>query len=270
MPEGDTVWRAAHNLRPVLAGQVLTRCDIRVPRHAHVDLAGHTVNTVDSRGKHLLMRVGDATVHSHLKMEGAWHIYAAGARWRAPGWQARAVLATATHQVVGFHLGLLEVLPTAQLPQRLGHLGPDLLDPGWGAAHAAEAVRRLAADPHRPVGLALLDQGVLAGVGNIYRNELCFMRGTHPLTPVGAAGDLPALVALARRLLDLNKDKVERYTTGNPNRGHQLWVYGRAGRPCLRCGARINRGEFGERDQGDRVVFTCPRCQPAHSPSPRA
>lgn len=259
MPEGDTVWRVAHNLRPILVGHTLTRCDIRVPRYAHVNLTGQQVQSVEPRGKHLFIRVGGTTIHSHLKMEGIWHIYPAGARWSKPGWQARAVLRTREHEVVGFNLGMLEVLRTAEEDAATAHLGPDLLGPDWDAA---EAVRRLTRDPARPVGLALLDQHNLAGVGNIYRNELCFLQRVHPQSPMSAVSDPQALVALAHRLLELNKERVDRYTTGDPNPGRRLWVYGRARRPCFRCGATIVTSEFGEREQGDRVIFVCPRCQP--------
>jgi endonuclease-8 len=110
MPEGDTVWRAAHHLREVLAGRELTRSDFRVPAHATLDLSGREVDEVLSRGKHLLIRVGDASIHSHLKMEGSWHVHRLGTRWRRPAHQARAVLETREHQAVGYSLGVLEVL----------------------------------------------------------------------------------------------------------------------------------------------------------------
>ena len=164
MPEGDTVWLTAKNLSAVLDGQVLTRCDIRVPAFATVDLTGETVDDVVSRGKHLLMRIGEWTIHSHLKMEGSWHLYRDGTKWRRPEWQARAILGVEGWSAVGFSLGLLEVIPSANEESVVGYLGPDLLGPDWDADGA---LKRLTADPAREVGLALLDQRNLAGLGTV-------------------------------------------------------------------------------------------------------
>ncbi|WP_024794817.1 DNA-formamidopyrimidine glycosylase family protein [Tomitella biformata] len=253
MPEGDTVYRTAAALHAALAGKVLTRCDIRVPRYATVDLSGHVVDEVIPRGKHLLIRVGDATIHSHLKMEGAWHVYRPGQRWRRPAFAARAVLGVAGAQAVGFDLGILEVIERRAEHGAVGHLGPDLLGPDWDSDLAAA---NLARDGDRAIGEALLDQSVLAGVGNIYRSELCFLRGVRPETPVARAGDPARWAALAHRLLTFNKDRVVRVTTGDLRR--PLWVYGRGGRACLRCGAVIAEGALGEPARG---IFWCPRCQ---------
>lgn len=254
MPEGDTVYRAAAALRTALVGKTLIRCDIRVPRYATVDLSGQVVDEVVPRGKHLLIRVGDAVVHSHLKMEGAWHVYAPGQRWRRPAFQARAVLAVEGAQAVGFELGILEVIERSRESDAIGHLGPDLLGPDWDPALAAANLAR-AGD--RPIGLALLDQTAMAGVGNVYRSELCFLRGVHPATPVASAGDPAKWAALAHRLLEFNKDRVARVTTGDLRR--RLWVYGRDNRPCMRCGTTILEGELGE---PARVIYWCPHCQP--------
>ncbi|HUG51208.1 MAG TPA: DNA-formamidopyrimidine glycosylase family protein, partial [Terrimesophilobacter sp.] len=174
MPEGDNVYLTAKNLNTVLAGRVLVRCDIRVPAFATVDLTGERVDEVISRGKHLLTRIGDHSIHTHLKMDGSWHIYRPGVRWRRPQWQARIVLANAEWETVGFQLGIVEVLPRAAEATVVGHLGPDLLGPDWDAGLA---LQRLLAAPDAPVGVALLDQSVMAGLGNVYRNELCFLRG---------------------------------------------------------------------------------------------
>jgi endonuclease-8 len=263
VPEGDTVYRAARNLDAALHGAVLTSCDVRVPKFATVDLTGETIENVGSRGKHLLLRTDTALVHSHLKMEGAWHLYRPGSRWRRPAFEARIVLGTADWQAVGFALGALEILPRAQEEDVVGYLGPDLLGPDWDAD---EAERRIRADPDRPIGLALLDQRNLAGVGNVYRAELCFLRGVLPTRPVRDVPDLPRMVALAKRMLEANKNRVERTLTGDTRDGKQDWVYGRAGRPCRRCGTRILTGELGDpvrpgRGATDRVTFWCPRCQ---------
>jgi endonuclease-8 len=202
--------------------------------------------------------VGDVTIHSHLKMEGSWHLYRPGTPWRRPAWQARAILATADWISVGFQLGTLEVLPRSAESEAVGHLGPDLLGPDWDAN---EAVLRLSADPDRPIGLALLDQRVIAGLGNVYRNELCFLRGVLPTRPVGQVGNLPGLVALAQRMILANRDRVERTTTGDTRPGRMSWVYRREGKPCLRCGTRIRRDTLGEDALSQRDVYFCPRCQ---------
>lgn len=257
MPEGDTVYRSAKNLAAVFDGTVLTRCDIRVPRFATVDLTGEVVEEVVSRGKHLLMRVGEYTLHSHLKMEGSWHIYPDGARWRRPAFQARAIIANAQYTAVGFELGLFEVVERAAEDAVVGYLGPDLLGPGWDAELA---LANLAADPDREIGLALLDQRNLAGLGNVYRCELCFLRGVLPTRAVGEVTDLPRMVALAKKLIEANKDRVERTTTGRL-RGATDWVYGRAGKPCLRCGTTIVKGALGDDALQLRDTYWCPSCQ---------
>ncbi|WP_166996652.1 Fpg/Nei family DNA glycosylase [Paramicrobacterium fandaimingii] len=256
MPEGDTVYRAAHHLNQVLAGRVIERWWLRVPTHATSDLAGRTIDDVVSRGKHILLRVGDLTLHTHLAMEGEWHIYARGARWRKPAHTARAIIETAEHSAVGFDLAVVELLPRADEQSVVGHLGPDLLAPDWSAAEAAD---RLRAQPERTVASALLDQRTLAGLGNEYVNEICFLRGILPDTRV-ANTDADALVALAHRLITANRDRVARTTTGDTRRGRQSWVYGRAGRPCMRCGSLIENRMLGEPGR-ERTTFWCPRCQ---------
>jgi len=257
MPEGDTVYRTARNLDEVLAGAVLTKSDFRVPKFATLDLAGNTVEGVVSRGKHLLMRVGEYSIHSHLKMEGSWHRYRHGTAWRRPAYTARAVLETADWVAVGFDLGMLEVVARDDEDSVVGYLGPDLLGTDWDPALALTNLQR---DPAREIGLALLDQRNLAGLGNVYRNELCFLRGVLPTRRVGDVADLPRMVELAHRLLDANKDRVERTTTGNL-RGSTDWVHGREGRPCLRCGTLIQRGELGDTELQLRDTYWCPRCQ---------
>ena len=257
MPEGDVVWRTARQLHEALAGRILTRTDFRVPRYATTDLTGRTVMRALARGKHLLIRVdGGATVHTHLKMDGAWRIRPAG-RPAAGGHRIRLVLANQAWQAIGYQLGIVEVLATAQEDRVTGHLGPDLLGPDWDPA---EAARRLRAQPARPAGEALLDQRNLAGIGNFYLTEMLFLRGVSPWRPVGEVADLDALVALGRRLLEANKDRPGQVTTGVWRRGEEAWVYGRAGRPCRRCGTRIRRAEQGAAGE-ERVRSWCPRCQ---------
>lgn len=255
MPEGDTVWRTARVLRDALAGHELVRSDFRVPRLATTDLSGRTVDDVVARGKHLLTRVsGGLTIHTHLKMEGLYRIVPAGRPVRDH--RVRLVLATATAQAVGVSLGVVELLPTAEEQLVVGHLGPDALGPDWDAE---EAVRRLRAGPDRPVGEALLDQRDLAGVGNVYKSEALFLAGVRPETPVRDVRNLPKVVDLARRLLVANRDRVVRVTTGDRRRGAELWVYGRRGLPCRRCGTTVAAAGSG---RDDRVTYWCPACQP--------
>jgi endonuclease-8 len=254
MPEGDTVYRAATDLREALAGRVLTRSDFRVPRFATADLSGQAVTEVVPRGKHLLIRTdAGLTTHTHLKMEGRWRIRPAAERV-PESYRIRLVLANRGWQAAGYDLGIVELLPTAQEEQVTGHLGPDLLGPDW---NPDEAARRLGADPDRSAGEALLDQRNLAGIGNVYKSEILFLRGIRPWRPVGKIRDVDRLVDLAHRMLEANKDRVQRVTTGVDRRGQQVWVYGRGGQPCRRCGTRIRQSEL-----GDRVTYWCPSCQP--------
>ncbi|GLZ11107.1 putative endonuclease 8 2 [Actinomadura sp. NBRC 104425] len=262
MPEGDVVWQTARRLHEALAGRPLTRSDFRVPRLATADLRGRTVLEAVARGKHLLVRVdGGVTVHTHLKMDGVWRVRrAAGPPPRDH--RIRLVLGNAEWLALGYRLGTVNLLRTAEEHRAVGHLGPDLLDADWGPGPAAEAVRRLAEQPARPIGEALLDQTRLAGIGNVYKAEVLFLRGVHPWTPVGDVPDLPDLVDLAHRLLDANRDRRGHITTGDRRPGREHWVYGRAGLPCRRCGTRVRRADQGP-DAAERVTFWCPHCQPA-------
>ncbi|MCT9001774.1 DNA-formamidopyrimidine glycosylase family protein [Microbacterium memoriense] len=256
MPEGDTVFRTARRLHDALAGREVTRFDIRVPGSATADLVGATVREVVPRGKHLLLRIGEMTLHSHLKMEGEWHVYAPGERWRNAAFRARAIVGVTGADAVGFDLAMVEVLPTADEARVVGHLGPDLLGPDWDAA---EAARRVGADP-RAIHVALLDQRHLAGLGNEYVNELLFVRGILPTTPATAV-DAASLVDTGARMIRANRDRTPRTFTGDARRGHQTWVYGRDRRPCRRCGTLILRTSLGADPTSTRNVFWCPRCQ---------
>ena len=257
MPEGDTVYQAARRLDEVLAGRVVERTDFRVPAYATVDLAGERVHSVGSRGKHLLMRIGDRVVHSHLKMEGEWRVYRPGQRWSRPGYQARAVVEVPGAVAVGFDLGVLEVFPASEEADRMAYLGPDLLGTDW---NAQEAIRRLASVPETPIAVALGEQRNLAGLGNVYVNEACFVRGIRPDRPTGTV-DLPPLVDVARRMIVANRDRIARTTTGNDRRGERLWVYSRGGERCRRCGTRIEHGRLGRNDVELRDIWWCPSCQ---------
>jgi endonuclease-8 len=260
MPEGDVVWRTARQLDEALSGRVLERSDFRVPRFATTDLTGRAVTGTVSRGKHLLTRVdGGITIHTHLRMDGSWRIRPASG-YAPRDHRIRLVLANQERQALGYQLGIVEVVRTEHEASVVGHLGPDLLGPDWDPA---EAVRRLSADPARPVGEALLDQRNLAGVGTLYRAEALFLRGVSPWRPVADldADALTELVTLAHRLLDANKERIGQVTTGNRARGRETWVYNRAGQPCRRCGGPVSKASQGAAPE-ERNVFWCPRCQP--------
>lgn len=260
MPEGDTVWQSATALRAALEGKVLTTCDVRVPKYATTDLTGTRVDSVVSRGKHLLIRIGDASIHTHLKMEGTWQIYRPGERWHKPAHQARIILSTEDTVAVGFSLGITEILARSHEDSAIGHLGPDLLGPDWDSSIAVENLRAAGAEP---IGIALLDQRVMAGLGNIYRNEICFLRGIHPRTPTMNVPDLEAVVDLSFRIIGANKSRRVRVTTGDTRPGKNTWVYGRNGKPCYRCGTRIRTELLGLDQLTERQIFFCPSCQPS-------
>lgn len=274
MPEGDTVWQTAKRLHAALAGKVLTRSDFRVPQYATVDLTGRAVLDITPRGKHLLTRLeGGLTVHSHLGMEGSWRVYADEQRWTGgPAHQIRVILAArdahahAARTAVGYRLPVLGLLRTAEEHHAVGHLGPDLLGPDWDTDRA---LANLLADPDRPLGEALLDQRNLAGIGNVYKSELCFLLRATPWLPVGA---LPAehtaqLPVLAKKLLEANRDRPIRSTTGR--RGQDLFVYGRANRRCLRCTDPIRAADQGDGSR-ERPTYWCPNCQAGPAPGAAA
>ncbi|MEU9190900.1 DNA-formamidopyrimidine glycosylase family protein [Streptomyces sp. NPDC048484] len=264
MPEGDTVWQATRRLHNALSGHVLTRSDLRVPKYALADLTGRTVLDVTPRGKHLLTRIeGGLTLHSHLRMDGSWKIYAPGERWRGgPGHQIRAILGTEERTAVGYRLPVLELLRTADEDRAVGHLGPDLLGPDWDPGKALANLRR---DPDRALGEALLDQRNLAGIGNVYKSELCFLLRVTPWLPVGRLSTEYAahLPTLAKKLLEANRERPTRITTGR--RDQNLFVYGRASRPCLRCGTAIRVSNQGDGSR-ERPTYWCPTCQPGPAP----
>lgn len=270
MPEGDTVYLTGRRLDAALTGRRLVRGELRHPRLAGEDLAGRSVLGVRSVGKHLLTRFDDGrSLRSHLRLDGSWHLYRPGMRWQRPAHEVRALLATDERVAVGFALHDLDLVPTEQEGRLVGHLGPDLLDPDWGERHLAEALRRFTARGDHQLGLVLLEQRVMAGIGNLYKAEICFLLGLSPWTLVRDVPDPAAAITLARTLLLRNKDRPEQSTTGELARGRQQWVYGRERLRCLRCGTRIRVAEQGEGTY-ERVSYWCPRCQPGPVPPARA
>ena len=258
MPEGDTVWNTARVMERALVDDVLTKSDFRVPQLATTDLSGWTVAESASRGKHLLLRLARGerrfTLHSHLRMDGAWRAYVKGERWSGrPAYLIRVALHSARAVAVGFHLHELALVPTAEEHTLVGHLGPDLLGHDWDPE---EAARRIGEMPGVPIADALLDQRNLAGIGNLYKAETLFLRRLWPWTPSGEVNDVIGSVTLAQRLMASNKGRWTQTTTGSLRRGETTYVYGRRGQPCRRCGTAIARDEIGE-----RITYWCPRCQ---------
>lgn len=258
MPEGDTVYLSAKRLHAALAGQQVVGSDFRLPQLATADISGRTVVEVVPRGKHVLMRLDDGrTLHSHFRMDGTWRLWAVGQRWRGPAHEVRIVVATQDWQAVGYRLHDVALIPTTEEASLIGHLGPDLLGADWDTD---EATRRLLAQPGREIGPALLDQRNLAGIGNLYKNEVLFLRGSWPWTRVADIGDPAALLSLARRLLLANADRWEQITTGDRRSGHDHYVFERAGRPCRRCSTRIAGAEQADPPY-QRLTYWCPGCQ---------
>lgn len=268
MPEGDTIWRTARALDKTLRGIEVTRADLRVPAYATADLSGWTVGGVTARGKHLLMALtvpgdersnaaDDLALHTTLGMDGKWRSYERGQPWRGgAGHTIRAIIETTANSAVGYLLPTVELFKASESTERLAYLGPDLLGEDWDSA---EALRRMTRRPDRAIGEVLLDQRCLAGVGNVYKSEICFMQKVAPQTAVGKVADLPPLIARAYQLLNLNRARATRVTTGDVRR--PLWVYGRGGKPCRRCGASIRVSQAGEGGR-ERWTWWCPRCQP--------
>jgi endonuclease-8 len=263
VPEGDTVWLAAQRMQTALAGATLRRGEFRLPLLAALDLTGVTVREVLPRGKHLLIRLADErTLRTHFRMDGSWHIYRPGTAWRGgPAYDIRVVLATEDWECVGYRLHDVEIVPTVDEGRLVGHLGPDVLGPDWDLD---EALRRLRANADEQVGVAILDQRNLAGIGNLYKVETLFLCGVHPWARVADVGNLEAVVTRARTLMLANRRHPEQNTTGDPRRGRDHWVFGRRGKPCLRCRTRIVLGEQGPPAQ-ERVTWWCPTCQAATS-----
>lgn len=282
MPEGDTVLRSARRLDTALAGRVLRRSDLRWPTLAGADLSGQVVVEVVARGKHLLVRTdAGATLHSHLRMDGSWHVQrtapederrSGGSRGRqlrggSPD-GVRAVLVTDEWTAVGHRLGMLDLVPTAEEDQLVGHLGRDLLADDWDTGGAQEAAAAVLADGDREVGWALLDQRLVAGIGTFWMSEALFLRGTSPWTPVRDVRDVPGLLARTRRMMRAAADARDpvQTTTGDARPGRNRYVHARSGLPCLRCGATVRVAPIGSGPTA-RSAFSCPTCQPGPRPT---
>jgi endonuclease-8 len=272
VPEGDSVWKAARRMREQLVGRTVMRSDFRVPQHATADLSGRQITAFESYGKHMLTRFspahGDAglTLHTHFEMDGAWQVVGPGKVLpRSFDDEVRLVLQTDGPTAYALRMPVLELLETAHESRAVGHLGPDVLGPSWDEDLA---VANLLRDPARPLVEALLDQKNLAGIGNLWAVETCYLRGHSPWTPV-AEVDLHAVVQLARRMMRHSLEHPGQVTTGDTRRGMTHWVYGRAERPCRRCGTPVmfRDSVSSARAPYARETWWCPSCQPGRSPS---
>lgn len=269
MPEGDTIFRTATVLRAALVGRRITqaRAQARPGMWRAPDLSrlvGATVTAVEPRGKHLLIGFDNGlTLRSHLRMRGSWHRYRPGEAWQRPMHQASAILETPDSVAVAFDTPVVELLTDADLRRStpLRTLGPDLLSRDF---EADEALHRLRERDGEELGSALLDQRAVAGIGNVVKSEVAFMERLDPWAPVSAFTDeeLRGALRTARRVLEANSRGGARVTTGKQARGQGLWVYGRAGRPCRRCGTLVEQRRQGELA---RLTYWCPRCQPARA-----
>jgi len=261
MAEGDTLARIADVLLDVLVGREVLVARGR-PGGPRLERAvGRKVESVRAQGKHLLIGFETGlTLHTHLALHGSWHRYHAGERWRRPKSRAVAVIETADTVAVCFDAPTVELLDTRALAIHpwLSRLGPDTLAADFDAAAAVKRVRTLAA-PEMPIGEALLDQRLVAGLGNVYRSELCFIERANPFAPVSSLSDekLAALLDRGARLLRANRGGGRRVTTA-PGTAGASYVYGRTGRPCRRCGTAIVNRAAGS---PPRRVYWCPRCQ---------
>jgi len=275
MPEGDTIYRAARTLNRALAGQVVTKFETQLPRLARIDddkpIAGRTVESVTAAGKWVQMKFsGDLILLTHMLMSGSWHIYRTGEKWQRGRLSMRVAIYTNDFVAVAFQVPIAEfhTAETLRRHRSVITLGPDVLSPAFDPQLVAASI---AAHPDMPVGVALLSQFIIAGLGNVYKSEVCFASGVNPFRTVGSLRDseLQSLVTNARNFMlsnvaDSYGSQIVTYaglrrTTSRANPSERLWVYGRRGESCRRCGAAIQ-----SRKQGPdaRVTFWCPTCQP--------
>jgi len=279
MPEGDTILRAAQTLHRVLAGHTVTRFDSVYPAITRIaedtPIVGRTIESVAARGKHLLITFsGDLILRTHMRMNGSWHLYRTGARWLRPAGEMRVLVATADAVAVGFNVPIAELLSRRQLERhpQIRQLGPDLLA---GAASGyryeidlPEIIARMRARGRDPIAEVLLNQRVLAGIGNVFKSEILFAAGVDPFRPVSSLSDadLERIARIARdqmagSVLDRAKTltpAIGRRTTRSLDPAARLWVYSRGGKPCRRCGTIIRSKKTGP---DARLTYWCPQCQ---------
>jgi endonuclease VIII len=276
MPEGDTIFRTARALGRALTDKPVTVFRSTYPMLARFNddtpLPGQTVRHVESRGKWLLIHFsGGGTLATHMLMSGSWHIYRHGERWQKPRDHMRILLENSEFVTVGFSVPVAKMLRAHEVVRAL-RIPPTVIDVLRSDFDAAEVARRVVAHGCEEIGDVLLHQNVIAGVGNEFKSEICFVTGTSPFCKVADLDGerIALLIATSRKLVKANvlEDSSDvmvtyggrrRRTTHAVDPGASVWVYGRHGEPCRKCGERIRR-----RIQGPdaRVTFWCPRCQP--------
>jgi endonuclease-8 len=273
MPEGDTIYRAARTLNTALAGQVITRFETALAQLDEVDrttpVVGRSVTKVAAAGKHLLMTLsGGLILRTHMRMNGSWHIYRPGETWQSSPREMRIVVGSAEWVAVAFNVYAAEFVREQDLERHrpVATLGPDLL----GDFDRSRALQLIQQQGTRPAREVLLDQRVVAGLGNVYKSELLFLSNVHPDTPANRMDEATwsTILDLARHLLKANVAESAgpgiqtfrgpRRTTGRMNPKDRLWVYSRGGQPCRKCGARIESRKDGD---AARVTYWCPQCQ---------
>jgi endonuclease VIII len=259
MPEGDTIHYAARRIRPVLEGHVPDELATPHPRFARdrwpERLAGQAVRSVDAHGKHLFLRFeGGLTIHSHLRMTGSWRVFEAGRRWSRPPRAAWLVLRRAGAEVVQFNGPVLELMTESRtrLDRRIAGLGPDILAPEFDYERYLRRLRE--DDPTRPIGDAVLEQGTVAGIGNLWKVEACFEAGIDPWRPAGQVSDEEAVA-----IVDAARPRMQQSARDGNQTRHRR-IYGRAGQPCPRCGGASLIRAKGQWD-ANRTTYWCPRCQ---------
>lgn len=275
MPEGDTIFRAARAMHRALAGKAVTDFKSVLPALNRIDedspLAGRTIDAVRAAGKHLLIEFsGDLILRTHMRMNGSWHLYRPGERWRRPDIDMRIVISTPDFVAVGFRIPVAEFLTsrTARRQTDLRLIGPDLLGAEFDED---EVIRRMRQRPQLPMADALLNQRVVAGIGNVYKSEVLFICGVSPFRTVSSVDDmtLRRMVRKSRQIMGANViDGTTaaivtytgfRRTTGRSDSGQSLWVYARGGQPCRKCGTPVESTKQG---LDARLTYWCPRCQP--------
>ena len=279
MPEGDTIYRSARALHRVLAGHLVTAFDTGLAKLARVNddtpLKGRTLDKVESRGKWLLIHFsGDLILVTHMLMSGSWHIYRTGERWRLPRSKMRVVISTPDWVAVAFNVPIAEFHTQRSLErsEQVPRLGPDILSSDFTLETGVERLATFAhQSPEAEVGVTLLNQRVLAGLGNVYKSEVAFATSVNPFRPIGtlSRSEIERIVEIAQRYMkanvaDAKGDGIVTYTslrrtTHAMDRDERLWVYGRQGQECRRCGASILMQKQGSQA---RVTFWCPECQP--------
>jgi endonuclease-8 len=276
MPEGDTIFRTARALGRALIGKAVTRFETAYAQLASANdeepFTGQTITHIEARGKWLLIFFSRGNIlATHMLMSGSWHIYRPGEAWQQKSGNARIILETADYVAVGFRIPLARMHTEHSLTRdrKIPRSDQDVLSESFNAITAAN---RLMARSNDELGEAMLRQDILAGVGNVFKSEICFLLGLSPFRIVAtlSQAQVEEIVAMAQKLLAANvlEDSGDlvitfsgkhRRTTSNADPGESLWVYGRKNEPCRRCGTPIQRALQGP---NARSTYWCSTCQP--------